>query len=262
MHLVGEGHRVAVLTVDPSSQVSGGSILGDKTRMEELARCPEALIRPSASSGWLGGVARGTREAILVCEAAGYDVVLVETVGVGQSETQVASMVDTFLLLMLAGAGDELQGMKRGVMEVADAIVINKADGDNVGPAKVAAQKYRNALMLLRPQLEGWEPQVLTCSSTTGAGIPQVWQLIADHRAKLESSGELDRKRIRQTLNWLHQLVEFLLVEDFRGRPEVRRRYETLERDVVEGRRTASQAAEELVSVYTNTPQTSKEEQP
>ena len=207
------GHRVAVLAIDPSSTRSGGSILGDKTRMEKLAVNEKAFIRPSPSSGTLGGVARKTRETMLACEAAGFDVVIVETVGVGQSETTVASMVDFFLVLMIAGAGDELQGIKKGVLEVADAIVINKADGDNVQRAQMAQKEYQAALHLLLPASTNWSPPVLTCSALDRTGIDKVWQTIKDHREALLSSREFMEKRKKQALDWM----AFLLDEGLRG---------------------------------------------
>jgi LAO/AO transport system kinase len=208
LQLVKQGHRVAVLAVDPSSSKSGGSIMGDKTRMERLSLEQQAFIRPSPSSGTLGGVARRTRETMIVCEAAGFDIIIVETVGVGQSETTVASMVDFFLVLMLAGAGDELQGIKKGVLELADAIAINKADGNNIEHAKKAKIEYEKALNLLTPSSKIWSPPVLTCSAVTLDGIDKIWQTILDHRKKLESSGELADKRRKQALDWMWALVE------------------------------------------------------
>src|SRR5256712_5858831 len=194
LHPIGLGKKVAVLAVDPSSALSGGSILGDKPRMPRLAAAPEAFIRPSPSAGSLGGVTRRTREALLVCEAADYDAVLVETVGVGQSEFAVASMVDFFLVLMLAGAGDELQGIKKGILELADALAINKADGENVRPAEQAAAQYRSALRLFRHTSPGWDPPVVTVSALEGRGMDEVWSIIADHRARLRASGHLQRQ--------------------------------------------------------------------
>src|SRR5690242_926438 len=202
LHLIGLGKRVAVLAVDPSSALSGGSILGDKTRMPRLAAAPEAFIRPSPSAGSFGGVTRRTREALLVCEAAGYGVVLVETVGVGQSEFAVASMVDFFLVLLLAGAGDELQGIKKGILELADALAINKADGDNVGRATQAAAQYRAALNLFRATSASWRPPVLTVSALEGRGMDAVWSVVEEHRVKLGDSGELARKRREQQQAW------------------------------------------------------------
>src|SRR5829696_4993615 len=188
-HLVAEGQRVAVLAVDPSSTRSGGSILGDKTRMEQLTRSPDAFVRPSPTGGTLGGVARRTREAMLLCEAAGFDVVLVETVGVGQSEVKVAAMVDLFLVIVAPGGGDELQGIKRGIMELADLVVVNKADGDLAPAARQAEADHRHALGLLRPRFEGWRPPVLSCSARTGTGVDAVWAAVLEHRSTLERTG-------------------------------------------------------------------------
>ncbi|MGE0087674.1 MAG: methylmalonyl Co-A mutase-associated GTPase MeaB [Desulfococcaceae bacterium] len=206
--LTEKGFRVAVLAIDPSSTRSGGSILGDKTRMEKLAVNEMAFIRPSPSSGTLGGVARKTRETMLVCEAAGFDVIIVETVGVGQSETTVASMVDFFLVLMIAGAGDELQGIKKGVLEVADAIVINKADGDNILRAKMARKEYETALHLLMPATPTWSPPVLTCSAVEMTGIDKIWETILDYRSRMTATGEQESKRREQALEWMRLLLK------------------------------------------------------
>lgn len=219
--LTEKGHRVAVLAIDPSSSRSGGSILGDKTRMEKLAINDKAFIRPSPSGGTLGGVGRKTRETMLVCEAAGYDVVIIETVGVGQSETTVASMVDFFLVLMIAGAGDELQGIKKGVLEVADAIVINKADGDNVDRAEMARREYEAALHMLMPASMNWSPPVLTCSSLFSKGIDAIWEMIQDHRVTFKESGEFDQKRKDQALEWMNFLLDDGLKQWFYTNPEV-----------------------------------------
>jgi LAO/AO transport system kinase len=218
--LVEQGHRVAILAVDPSSQKSGGSILGDKTRMPRLSAREEAFIRPSPASGSLGGVARHTREAMLLCEAAGYGVVIVETVGVGQSEYTVASMVDFFLLLMLPGAGDELQGIKRGIMELADAVAINKADGPNVERASRAKAEYTAALRLIRG-MEPWQPPVLTVSALEGRGMDEVWDVVGAHRAELEARGELAGKRARQRDAWFWALVREGLETKFLSRADV-----------------------------------------
>jgi LAO/AO transport system kinase len=222
MYLVSRGHRVAVLAVDPSSSVTGGSILGDKTRMPTLSASESTFIRPSPSAGFLGGVASHTREAILLCEAAGYDVVLVETVGVGQSEYVVASMVDFFLVLMLPGAGDELQGIKRGILELADALAINKADGDNVARAGRAQAEYSAAFHLMR---SGglWEPPVVTVSAIEACGMDDVWKIIGDHRACLLSAGELERKRTEQRRRWFKSLLGEGLERKFLTRPQVAR---------------------------------------
>ena len=222
LQLVAQGHRVAVLAVDPSSSKSGGSIMGDKTRMEKLSLEQQAFIRPSPSGGTLGGVARRTRETIIVCEAAGFDVIIVETVGVGQSETTVASMVDFFLVLMLAGAGDELQGIKKGVLELADAIAINKADGNNIENAKKARIEYKKALNLLTPSSKNWSPPVLTCSAVTMDGIDEIWQTILDHRKKTEAAGELAEKRSQQALEWMWALVEEGLIDRFYKNAEIK----------------------------------------
>ena len=208
MMLIEEGHRVAVLAVDPSSSRSGGSIMGDKTRMERLALQPNAFIRPSPTSGTLGGVAKKTRESMIICEAAGHDVILVETVGVGQSETAVASMVDFFLVLMLAGAGDELQGIKKGILELADAIVINKADGNNIERAKEARAEYESALNLMESKSSVWSVPVLTCSALTMDGLEDVWKTILDYRQKLTEAGELAEKRRLQAIDWMWSLVK------------------------------------------------------
>lgn len=212
LHLIEHGHRVAVLAVDPSSPIKGGSILGDKTRMEELSRQEAAFIRPSPSEGALGGVAQKTRESMLLCEAAGYDVILVETVGVGQSEYHVASMVDFFLVLMLPNAGDELQGIKRGIMELADALVINKADGDFVHAAEQTLSHYQNALHLL--QSEGpWSPQVKTCSALKQAGIDQVWKMVDEYQNISKEAGYFQQKRDRQNQHWLDSLIQEMMLE-------------------------------------------------
>jgi LAO/AO transport system kinase len=251
LKLVGAGRRVAVLAVDPSSSVSKGSILGDKTRMEKLAASDESFIRPSPTGGSLGGVARKTRESILVCEAAGYDVVLVETVGVGQSETAVAGMVDCFLLLMLTGAGDELQGIKRGILELADVISINKADGANAAEAERARTEIQRALAILRPAGEGgWRPRVVTSSGRTGAGLDEIWRLIQEHRAALEAGGELERRRRRQLLSWMWELVDEGLRNAVREHPGVDAALRDLEGDILEGRTTPTTAADTILRLF------------
>ena len=247
MSLVEDGHRVAVLAVDPSSSRSGGSVMADKTRMEKLAVEENAFIRPSPSGGTLGGVARKTRETLLVCEAAGFDVIIVETVGVGQSETAVASMVDFFLVLMLAGAGDELQGIKRGVLELADAIAINKADGDNIERTKKAAKIYTNALELLQPPSPNWKPPVLTCSSLEMTGISEIWQTVLRFHKKFKASGELEHKRQEQTLDWLWSLIEDGLKERFYTNPEIKRILEQTTRAVADGEIAPTHAADKLL---------------
>jgi len=250
LYLTGQGHKVAVLTVDPSSQLSGGSILGDKTRMEELSRDPRAFIRPSPSGDTLGGVARKTRETMLVCEAAGYDVVIVETVGVGQSEITVASMVDFFLLLQLPGAGDELQGLKKGVMEIADAIVINKAEGDNRVRAELARQQYRNALHLLKPKSANWQVPVLLCSALRREGVVEVWQTILDCRRAWESSGELSRKRQLQATDWMWTLLLNDLKALFLRDPQVEPLIGPIQDAVARGLTTPSAASRRLLEVF------------
>jgi len=246
--LTAQGHRVAVLAIDPSSSRSGGSILGDKTRMEKLAIDPNAFIRPSPASGTLGGVGRRTRETMLVCEAAGYDVVIIETVGVGQSETTVASMVDFFLVLMIAGGGDELQGIKKGVLEVADAIVINKADGDNVVRAESAQKEYQSALNMLMPASPNWRPPVLTCSAMEGKGIDTVWKTILDHRDKLTNSGELAKKRKTQDLDWMAFLLDEGLRQWFYTSPHVHEALPGLRKDVEEKKTSPTAAADSLLA--------------
>ncbi|WP_373501347.1 methylmalonyl Co-A mutase-associated GTPase MeaB [Desulfococcus sp.] len=245
--LTEQGHRVAVLAIDPSSTRSGGSILGDKTRMEKLAVNDRAFIRPSPSGGTLGGVARKTRESMLVCEAAGFDVVIVETVGVGQSETTVASMVDFFLVLMIAGAGDELQGIKKGVLEVADAIAINKADGDNVMRAEMARKEYQAALHLLMPDSPNWSPPVLTCSALSMTGIDRIWETILDHRHKMKVTGELSAKRKRQALEWMSFMLDDGLRGWFFNNPEVKTALPLLRRDVENGILSPTAAAGQLL---------------
>jgi len=250
LQLVQQDHWVAVLAVDPSSSKSGGSIMGDKTRMERLSLEPQAFIRPSPSGGTLGGVARRTRETTVVCEAAGFDVIIVETVGVGQSETTVASMVDFFLVLMLAGAGDELQGIKKGVLELADAIAINKADGNNITKAEKAKIEYENALHLLTPSSKIWSPPVLICSAVTMDGIEDIWQTILDHRKKLELAGELDKKRRKQALDWLWALVEEGLRERFYRNPVVEKNLPAIVEAVKKGETAPTAAAQRLLDLH------------
>jgi len=250
MLLVREGLRVAVLAVDPSSTRSGGSIMADKTRMEKLALEEKAFIRPSPTEGTLGGVARKTREALLICEAAGFDVVIVETVGVGQSETRVASMVDFFLVLMLAGAGDELQGIKKGILELADAIVINKADGDNIEKARQAKKAYENALSLLTPSSPSWTPPILTCSALALTGIEAVWDTVLAHREKLTATGELDQKRRTQALDWMWALVEEGLKARFYSNREINAQVPKIKEDVESGAITPTAAANDLLLLH------------
>jgi LAO/AO transport system kinase len=241
--LVERGHKVAVLAIDPSSTRQGGSILGDKTRMQRLSVLDDAFIRPSPTSGVLGGVARRTREAMVLCEAAGFDVIIVESVGVGQSEAELADLVDCVLLLLVPGAGDELQGIKRGIVEVADLIVVNKADGDAVRAAKRAAGDYRHALRMLPEATPGWKTPVLTASAAEGIGLAETWQAVEDHRAHMESSGELDRRRAAQQLGWLRQQVEEVVLAAFHSRPGVREALEQARDAVTHATATVPQAA-------------------
>jgi len=245
--LTGLGHRVAVLAIDPSSARSGGSVLGDKTRMLELSVNSNAFIRPSPSGGTLGGVARKTRETMLACEAAGFDVIIIETVGVGQSETAVASMVDFFLVLMIAGAGDELQGIKKGILEVADSIVINKADGDNVSRAERARREYETALHILTPASSNWSPQVMTCSSVDRTGLTEIWETVNNHRAALTASGELDAKRRKQALDWMHFLLEEGLKSWFYHHPDIESHLPELIRDIQDQKLSPTAAAGQLL---------------
>ncbi len=230
--LIEQGKRVAVLAVDPSSPIAGGSILGDKTRMEELSRRDEAFIRPSPAAGALGGVAQKTRETMLLCEAAGYDVILVETVGVGQSEYQVAGMVDFFMVLMLPNAGDELQGIKKGIMELADALVINKADGESVNLATMTRKHYTAAMTLLRHAVH-WSPQVMTCSALEGMNIDAVWSMILDYREQADAKDAFQSKRNRQARDWMHQLVNEMLQMRLSGNAAARALLPELEVQVV-----------------------------
>ncbi|MDY7101200.1 MAG: methylmalonyl Co-A mutase-associated GTPase MeaB [Actinomycetota bacterium] len=244
------GHRVAVLAVDPTSSRTGGSILGDKTRMERLAVDPSAFIRPSPSSGTLGGVTRRTRETIVVVEAAGHDVVLVETVGVGQSETVVAEMVDFFCVLMLAGAGDELQGIKKGLLEMADLIAVNKADGNNDLPARRAARSYQNALRLMTPASASWTPPVVTCSAVTPMGLDTIWDQIERHRKLLTDSGEWDERRRDQRVRWMWSMLEDRLMTAFRSTPAVRDVLGEVEAAVRDGSTTPTLATRRLLGAF------------
>jgi LAO/AO transport system kinase len=252
MMLTEKGHRVAVLAVDPSSPRTGGSILADKTRMEKLSVNERAFIRPSPSGGTLGGVARKTRETMMICEAAGYDVIMVETVGVGQSEVAVASMVDFFLVLMISGAGDELQGIKKGVLELADAITVNKADGDNIDRARLARQQYETAMHLLSPPLPDWSTPVMMCSSLTGAGLPEIWDTILKHRKIVEDKGELERKRCEQSRLWMWALVKEGLEEWFSKNAQVVNLLPLIEKEVVSGKITATSGAARILSFLQN----------
>ncbi len=242
--------RLAVLAIDPSSERSGGSILGDKTRMEKLAADPNAFIRPSPSSGSLGGVARKTREISVLCEAAGFDTLLIETVGVGQSETAVHSMTDFFLLLQIAGAGDELQGIKRGIMEMADAILINKADGDNLQRATLAKAQYENALHLFPKSPSGWKPEVKTCSSLNGVGIPEIWEMISRYDNLLKSNGFLDTKRREQARYWMNEFIRDRLLFSFYHHPSIKSAILVAEQKVLSGNTSPFRAAQELLDQY------------
>jgi LAO/AO transport system kinase len=248
--LTERGHKVAVMAVDPSSSVSGGSILGDKTRMERLARNPSAFIRPSPTGGTLGGVARKTRETIVLFEAAGYDVILVETVGVGQNEIAVRSLVDFFLLFLVAGGGDELQGIKKGVMELADALVVNKADGDNVVAAATARAEYARALHYLRPATEGWRTESFTASALTGDGVAAIWDVIGAFRRIVAANGVFDRRRRDQAVDWLHGLIEEGLKEMFYRHPAVADVLPGIEGGVKDGSLPAVRAALRLLDIY------------
>jgi LAO/AO transport system kinase len=246
MFLTGKGHKVAVLTIDPSSSRSGGSILGDKTRMPRLAADAHAFIRPSPASGAIGGVAARTRETMLVCEAAGFDVILVETVGIGQSEAAVADMTDFFLVLVLAGAGDELQALKKGIVELADMIAVNKADGDNVARATAAAAEYRAALHIIMPRSLNWTPPVITYSALTSAGIEALWERILDHRARLSAASELSHRRRTQQIKWMWAMIEERLRDRMTADPALKTRLIALEAAVAEGKMTPALAADEI----------------
>ncbi|HEY0439826.1 MAG TPA: methylmalonyl Co-A mutase-associated GTPase MeaB [Xanthobacteraceae bacterium] len=246
--LTGRGQKVAVLTVDPSSARTGGSILGDKTRMARLANDPNAFVRPSPSAGTLGGVAAKTRETMLLCEAAGYDVVLVETVGIGQSETAVADMTDFFLVLMLPGAGDELQGLKKGVLELADMLAVNKADGDNVARAKAAAAEYGGAFHILRPRSPHWSPPVLTYSALTEQGVGELWDQVLAHRRQMTEAGEFAARRREQQVKWMWTMLEARLMERLHGDAVLQARMPELEAAVAEGELSPAVAVDELAS--------------
>jgi len=247
--LTAQNHKVAVLAVDPSSSRSGGSILGDKTRMARLAVDPHAFIRPSPSSGTLGGVAAKTRETMLLCEAAGFAVIIVETVGVGQSETAVADMTDFFLLLMVAGAGDELQGLKKGVVELADMIAVNKADDENVARARAAASEFRSALNILAPRSPTWQPPVLTCSAKTGNGIADLWANVLAHRDKTSATGELAERRRSQQIKWMWTLLEERMMTKLRSDPAVRAKLRQAEAAVAAGTLAPTLAVEQIAGL-------------
>lgn len=246
------GRKVAVLAIDPTSSISKGSILGDKVRMEELSKDPDTFIRPSPTAGSVGGVAKKTRETILLCEAAGFDTIIVETVGVGQSEITVHSMVDFYLLLLLAGAGDSLQGIKRGVVEMADALAITKADGDNVKNAQRAIKEYRNALKLFPPKESGWDPRVLSCSSIEKTGIDEIWDSITEYIDHVRSSGYLLKRRQQQAKHWMHEAVAENLKSSFYNNKKVKEIIGKLEQDVINGEISSFSAARELLEIYTD----------
>jgi LAO/AO transport system kinase len=245
-YLTGQGHKVAVLAVDPSSTRTGGSILGDKTRMARLANDAHAFIRPSPTAGTLGGVAAKTRETMLICEAAGFDVILVETVGIGQSETAVSDMTDFFLVLMLPGAGDELQGIKKGVVELADMIAVNKADADNIKRAKAAAGEYRAALHILTPRSPTWTPPVVTYSALTGDGIATLWQSVLDHRKQLVASGEFAARRREQQVKWMWAMLEDRFRLRLKTDAKLRTRLPALEKSVADGTLSPALAVDEI----------------
>lgn len=244
--------KIAVLAVDPSSQSSGGSILGDKTRMEELSMEEKVFIRPSPSASSLGGVARKTRETLLLCEAAGFDTIFIETVGVGQSETTVKNMVDFFLLLMLSGAGDELQGIKRGIMEMADALIVTKADGANLGPARRAASSYKSAMHLLAPTHRGWSPKVDICSAHKKDNLDKVWNIIREFYDEGERLGFISELRKKQNLSWFTQSVEDLFHEEIQAYPEVHEQFKTLQNEVAKDKTLAHDAAKQFLDFYKN----------
>lgn len=249
-HVIADGKKIAVLAVDPSSQRSGGSILGDKTRMQKLSQERDAFIRPSPAGKTLGGVARKTREAAILCEAAGFGVIVLETVGVGQSETAVADMVDCFLLLLAPGAGDELQGIKRGIVETADLVLVNKADGDLRAAAEMVSADYQAALHLLRPSSPAWTPEVLTCSALEGKGIDEVWRTILRHRNALEQAGELAAKRERQDQSWFWAEVQARLIDSLRQDPASAALMKDLEKQITAGKLLAPEAARRLIEKF------------
>lgn len=249
-HIVKEGRKLAVLAIDPTSQVTRGSILGDKTRMPTLSNHQSVFIRPSAARDALGGVARKTRETIILCEAAGYDTIFVETVGVGQSEIAVHAMVDFFLLLLLAGAGDELQGIKRGIVEMADLIAINKADGDNLQPAKRAKRDYRNALHLFPPKPSSWTPSVVICSGLTSMGIENIWQILLKYEQKTRANGHFQRHRHEQAKYWLHESIESALKQRFTQHPTIQKKLPEIEKAILEGKVSSFQGAKLLLDLF------------
>ncbi|MBL1213403.1 MAG: methylmalonyl Co-A mutase-associated GTPase MeaB [Ignavibacteriae bacterium] len=250
LYLLKQGHKVAVLTIDPSSTVTRGSILGDKTRMEQLSREENCFIRPSPSGGTLGGVARKSRETMLLCEAAGYDVILIETVGVGQSEVTVRSMVDFFLLVMIAGAGDELQGIKKGVIELADALLINKADSGNEARANIAKSDYSNALHYLKPSTEGWITKAHTCSALTGNGIPEIWTMIKKFSEITKNSGVFEKRRKEQSLQWVFGMVEEALLQNFYNNDDIKKSISEIKSKIINAEILPTSAASMLLDSY------------
>lgn len=253
LQVITQGHQIAVLAIDPTSQVSKGSILGDKTRMGQLAIHEKAFIRPSPAGDSLGGVARKTRETIFLCEAAGFDTIIIETVGVGQSEIAVRSMVDCFLLLLLPGAGDELQGIKRGIVEMADILAVNKADGERIPLAKRARQEYKNALHLFPPKASNWTPEVVTCSATTGEGIAEIWELLEKFKNFTKENGYFEYNRRAQALHWLFEIVEAQLKQTFYNNEAVKTHLKQIEQAVLEGKISSSKGAAELLDTFLNT---------
>jgi LAO/AO transport system kinase len=250
MYLIKQGHKVAVLTVDPSSTVTKGSILGDKTRMENLSKEKNCFIRPSPSGGTLGGVTRKSRETITICEAAGFDIILIETVGVGQSEVNVRSMVDFFLLVLIAGGGDELQGIKRGIIELTDAILINKAEGDNEKKANIARSDYNNALHYLHPATKGWTAQAFTGSALTGKGIPELWEVIKKFEKTIKQSGVFEQRRKDQSIEWVFRMVEDTLLDDFYNNEKIQDTIVALQEEIINDKITPALAAEKLLNIF------------
>jgi LAO/AO transport system kinase len=252
LYAISQGHKVAVLAIDPSSSITGGSILGDKTRMAELSQHENSFIRPSPNSGSLGGVARRTREAMLLCEAAGYDVIIIETVGVGQSETEIADMVDMFILLLLPASGDELQGIKKGIVELADLLAVNKADGDLLAQAKRVQADYSGALRMLHPNSHSWSPKVQTCSALAGLGIAEIWNEAQEFETIMKKSGELERKRKKQAVSWMWKEIKETLISRFINNAEIAAKIKNYENSVQKEEKSPTQAAQELIGFYFN----------
>ncbi len=250
IYLIQQGHKVAVLAVDPSSTLTRGSILGDKTRMEKLSKEENAFIRPSPSGGTLGGVTRKTRETITACEAAGYDIIIIETVGVGQSEVTVRSMVDFFMLIKIAGAGDELQGIKKGIIELADSLVINKADGDNEIRANIAKSEFSNALHYLKPATKGWQTKAVSCSAITGKGIPELWKVILKFIEITKTNGVFEKRRKDQLINWAFSMIEDELKERFYHHKLIKEKIILVKDEILSGNKLPTQAVEELLNIY------------